>query len=84
MKLSTKQVAIVKSYLRGVLTAVSPLLAISCKDKWAYLAAVVAGVIAPALRAIDKNDPAFGVIADALVAEADTKVKKVAKPDTTK
>ena len=79
MKLSTKQVAIVKSYLRGVLTAVSPLLAISCKDKWAYLAAVVAGVIAPALRAIDKNDPAFGIVADALTAEADSKVKETPK-----
>ena len=85
MKLSTKQEAIIKSYLRGVLTAVSPLLAIGNKDGWAYLAAVVAGVIAPALRAIDKNDPAFGVVADALVAEANTKVKKkVVEPDTTK
>jgi hypothetical protein len=85
MKLSVKQKAIIKSYLRGVLTAVSPLLAIGCADKWAYLAAVVAGVIAPVIRSIDKNDPAFGVIADVLVTEANTKVKKkVAKPDTTK
>jgi hypothetical protein len=85
MKLSVKQEAIIKSYLRGVLTAVSPLFAISCKDGWAYLAAVVAGVIAPALRAIDKNDPAFGLVADALVVEAKTKVKKkVVEPDTTK
>jgi len=85
MKLSHKQEAIIKSYLRGVLTAVSPLLAIQSKDGWAYLAAVVAGVIAPALRAMDKKDPTFGIVADALVAETNTKVKKkVAKPDTTK
>jgi hypothetical protein len=84
MKLSNKQKEIVKSYLRGVLTALSPLLAIGCKDGWAYLAAVVAGVIAPAIRSIDKNDPAFGMVADVLVTKANTKVKKVAKPDTTK
>lgn len=76
MKLSNKQQAIVKSYLRGLITAVSPLLAIRSTDGWAYLAAVVAGVIAPALRAVDKNDPAFGIAADVLVETTD----KLAKP----
>ena len=70
---------ILKSYARGVLTAVAPLLAIRNTDVWAYVAAVVAGVIAPALRAIDKNDPAFGIVADALTAEADSKVKETPK-----
>jgi hypothetical protein len=59
-----------KSYLRGVLTAVTPLLAIQSTDSKAYLCAVVAGVIAPAIRAIDKNDPAFGFVADAVEAKA--------------
>jgi hypothetical protein len=77
--MNPKLAAILKSYSRGVLTAVTPLLAIRSTDAWAYVAAVVAGVIAPALRALDKNDPAFGLVADALVAEADSKVK-----DTTK
>ena len=70
---------ILKSYARGVLTAVAPLLAIRNTDVWAYVAAVVAGVIAPALRARDKNDPAFGIVADALTAEADSKVKETPK-----
>jgi hypothetical protein len=48
MKLSTKQEAMLKSYARGVLTAITPLLAIRSTDLWAYVAAVVAGVIAPA------------------------------------
>jgi len=70
--MSPKVSAIAKSYLRGVLTAITPLLAIRSTDGWAYLAAVVAGVIAPALRAVDKNDPAFGVVADLAVAETES------------
>ena len=73
--MNPKLQAILKSYARGVLTAVTPLLAIRSTDVWAYVAAVVAGVIAPALRAIDKNDPAFGLVANALVTEANSKVK---------
>jgi len=70
-----------KSYLRGVLTAVTPLLAIQSTDPKAYFFAVVAGVIAPAIRAIDKNDPAFGFIADAVESKAKkiSATKKVAK-----
>ena len=81
MKLSTKQIEILKSYLRGVITASAPLLAIRSHDLWAYAAAIVAGVIAPALRAVDKNDPAFGLIADAAVSAVN---QKVAKPTKTK
>jgi hypothetical protein len=80
MKLSKTQEAILKSYARGVLTAVTPLLAIRNTDLWAYVAAVMAGVIAPALRAIDKNDPAFGLVADAAIVEVD----KLAKADKKK
>ena len=77
--MNPKIASILKSYARGVLTAVAPLLAIRNTDVWAYVAAVVAGVIAPALRAIDKNDLAFGIVADALTAEADSKVKETPK-----
>ena len=79
MKLSTKQAAILKSYARGVLTAATPLLAIRNTDVWAYAAAIVAGVIAPALRAADKKDPAFGIIADEAVAISNQKVAKATK-----
>ena len=76
--MNQKYASILKSYARGVLTAVTPLLMIRSTDVWAYVAAVVAGVIAPALRAIDKKDPAFGVVADIAVAEANKKVKPTA------
>lgn len=83
--MNAKQSALAKSYLRGVLTAVTPLLTIRSTDIWAYVAAVIAGVIAPALRAMDKNDPAFGVVADVAIQETEAAVaKKVAKPTVTK
>lgn len=69
MKLSTKVKAILKSYLRGLLVAITPLVTVRSTDKWAYVAAVVAGVISPAIRAIDKNDPAFGAFADAITSK---------------
>ena len=85
MKLSDKQVAILKSYLRGVLIAITPLVTTKTTDGWAYLAAVFAGVIAPAIRAVDKNDQAFGRVADVVVNEAQVTLdKKVAKPTVTK
>jgi hypothetical protein len=74
--MNKKTEAILKSYARGVITAIIPLLAIRNTDLWAYVAAVVAGVIAPAIRAMDKNDPAFGMIADTAVEVAESKVQK--------
>lgn len=82
--MNSKTKAALTSYARGVLTAIVPLLTIRCSDLWAYVAAIVAGVIAPALRALDPNDPAFGAVADIAVEEANAQVKKVAKPSTTK
>lgn len=66
---------VLKSYARGVLIAVTPLLAIHTTDPWAYLIAVTAGVISPALRALDKKDAAFGLVADI----ADAEIAKIAK-----
>jgi hypothetical protein len=44
-----------------------------------YLVAIVAGVIAPALRALDKKDPSFGLIADVVDLELDKLAKKDSK-----
>lgn len=75
--------SVFKSYVRGVVVAITPLLATHTTDLWAYVIAVFAGVISPALRAVDKNDPAFGMIADAAEMELDklakASKKKVAK-----
>jgi len=79
MKLSPQAKAIIKSYLRGVVVAVTPLLATANKDAWAYVAAVFAGVIAPAIRAYDKNDPAFGAVAEIAIDDA---TKAIASKET--
>lgn len=75
--MNTKMQSVVKSYLRGVLVAVLPLVTIGSTDVKAYIAAVGAGVLSPALRAMDKKDPAFGKVADAVDIELD----KLAKAD---
>jgi hypothetical protein len=41
----------------------------------ALIAGTVAAIVGPAIRAIDKNDPAFGKVAQ----WAETEIKKVAK-----
>lgn len=68
--------SVVKSYLRGVLVAITPLITIHNTDVWAYVVAVLAGVISPALRAMDSKDPAFGMVADIVDAETDKLAKK--------
>lgn len=78
--MSKKMNAVVKSYLRGVLVAVLPLLVIGSTDVKAYIAAIGAGVVSPALRAMDKKDPAFGKVADIVDIELD----KLAKADKKK
>lgn len=64
--MSPQIIAILKSYARGVVVACLPLIALNETSPKAYVTAVLAGVIAPALRALDKKDPAFGLIANAL------------------
>jgi hypothetical protein len=77
--MSNKMQSILKSYARGVLVAITPLIAIGSTDPQVYLVAVVAGVIAPALRALDKKDPSFGLIADVVDLELDKLAKKDSK-----
>lgn len=78
--MNTQVQSIVKSYLRGVLVAIIPLISIGETSLKAYVAAIGAGVVAPAIRALDKKDPAFGKIADAI----DIEVNKLAKADKKK
>lgn len=44
-------------------------------DVKALIAGVVAAIVGPSIRAIDKNDPAFGRVAE----WAETEIKKLAK-----
>lgn len=77
--MNSKLVSILKSYLRGVLVAITPLLATQNTDAKAYMLAVVSGFIAPLIRSLDKTDPAFGFVADAVNAEAEKIAKKATK-----
>lgn len=76
--MDTVMQSVIKSYLRGVLVAITPLIAIHTTDVWAYVVAVVAGVISPALRAMDSKDSAFGMVADIVDVETDKLAKKTA------
>lgn len=67
--------AVLKSYLRGVLVAVLPLLLAGVSDAKMYIYAIGVGVVSPAIRALDKKDPAFGMVADAIDAEINKLVK---------
>jgi len=47
---------------------------------WKALAAgVVAAIVGPAIRGLDKNDPAFGRVADWVTTEIDKLAKKSVK-----
>lgn len=85
MKITAKQQLILKHYAYGVLAAITPLVLTRDSDLWAYAAAIFAGVIAPAVNALDKNNPAYGRIGDSIVAQAQAALDaKVATPDITK
>jgi hypothetical protein len=71
--------SVLKSYIRGAIVAITPLLATNQTDPWMYAIAIVAGVISPALRALDKQDPAFGMIADVIDAETNKLLKATKK-----
>jgi hypothetical protein len=76
--------SVIKSYIRGVLIAITPLISIHNTDPMAYLVAIFAGVIGPALRAMDSKDASFGIVADIAEAEIDKLAKASAKKKQTK
>ena len=56
--------AMLKSYVRGFVTAITPLILIGEIDWKTLVLAGLAAVIPPAIRALDKNDPSFGLVAN--------------------
>lgn len=69
-----------KSFVRHfAITAVAVYTVNPDADWKAIIAGAVAGVVGPTIRAIDKNDPAFGRVADWAEAEIDKLAKKSAK-----
>lgn len=77
--MSPKLLAVIKSYARGVLVAITPLIVINETNIKAYVIAILAGVISPALRAMDKKDPAFGAVADIVDLKVESEKAKAKK-----
>lgn len=66
----------IKSALRHfVLTAAAVWIAKPDSDWKAVLAGALAAIVGPAIRAVDKNDPAFGKVAN----RAEIEINKLAK-----
>ena len=76
MKALTKQQkALLKSALRHFILVALPVWQVSNGDTKAFIYGVLAAVIGPAIRGIDKNDPAFGKVADWVEKDLSKKAK---------
>jgi hypothetical protein len=74
--MSKKNLDKLKSFVRHFAITAVAVYSVSPDADWkAVLAGAVAGVVGPAIRAIDKNDPAFGRVAE----WAEVEIKKIAK-----
>lgn len=76
-----KDIAKIKSAVRHfVLTATAVWVAKPDADWKAVLAGAIAAVVGPAIRGLDKADPAFGIVAD----KVETKIKLATASKKTK
>lgn len=77
-----KYIEMLKSAARHFTVTAIALYAAGTTDIKALIFATIAAVVGPAIRGIDKNDPAFGLIADTLenaIIIATNKLKKKTK-----
>jgi hypothetical protein len=70
-----KHLDMLKSAIRHFAVTAVALYAAGVTDIKALAISTIAAVVGPAIRGIDKNDPAFGLLADM----TDAKLKKIAK-----
>lgn len=70
----------IKSALRHFAITAIALYAAGITDIKALAFATAAAVVGPAIRSIDKKDPAFGLVADVVTAEIDKLAKASKKP----
>jgi hypothetical protein len=73
-----KHLDMLKSAIRHFAITAAALYAAGVKDSSALALATAAAVVGPAIRGIDKKDPAFGLVADLVTAEID-KLAKASK-----
>jgi len=78
--MNAKQISMLKSAVRHFGITASGIYAAGVHDWNAVLWGTVAAIVGPAIRGIDKNDPAFGRIADFVTAEIDKLAKMKAAP----
>jgi hypothetical protein len=76
--MNKKHIDMLKSALRHFAVTALALYAAGITDIKALGFATAAAVVGPAIRGIDKSDPAFGLLADVATAEID-KLAKVSK-----
>jgi hypothetical protein len=76
-----KHLDMVKSAIRHFAVTAVALYAAGVTDIKALAFATAAAVVGPAIRGIDKTDPAFGLVADLATAEID-KLAKASKKKT--
>jgi len=73
-----KHLDMLKSAIRHFAITAAALYAAGVKDLTALAFATAAAIVGPAIRGIDKKDPAFGLAADLVTAEID-KLAKASK-----
>jgi len=77
--MTQKHLEILKSAIRHFAVTAVALYSAGVTDVQALAIATVAAVVGPAIRGIDKTDPAFGLIADITDAKLQKIVKKLNK-----
>jgi hypothetical protein len=75
-----KHLDMLKSAIRHFGITAAALYAAGVKDLTALAFATAAAIVGPAIRGIDKKDPAFGLVADFVTAEIDKLAKASKKP----
>lgn len=71
--MSNKLKAALASYARSFLVAISGLALAGETDPKILAISALAGIVGPAIRAVNPNDPAFGLVID----KADAEVRKL-------
>lgn len=72
--------ALVASYARSFIVAIVTAYSIGARDTQDLLIAGLVAVAGPGLRALNKKDPAFGLVADVVTQELDKLAKASKKP----
>jgi hypothetical protein len=78
--MNKKQTDVLKSAVRHFAITAAGIYAAGVHDEKAVLIGALAAIVGPAIRGIDKSDPAFGLVADVVIVELDKLAKASKKP----